>query len=404
MHITDGVLSTPTLIATNLTAAGVVAGALSRVDYDRIPKVGVMAAVFFMASFIHVNAGPVSVHLLLNGFLGLLLGWAAIPAIAVALFLQWILLGYGGITALGANTLIMGLPAVAVGTAFRRLCAHARTPRAAVGWGALAGLSSVALTCCFFVLILHAADPKAFSAAIKLVILAHIPIALLEAVVAAAAVGFLRKARPDLLSVRVRGRKASLTVAGLILLLAPAQARAHQVKCFASVDGDRVVGYAWVGGGARLHTAPYRVLGPEGDVLATGTTGKDGSFSFKPVMDCDHEIIVDAGAAHTARFTVGADEIANVLPWEESHSASFSTEAPLPVSHAGKVPRRETAELRHLIAQAVSREIAPLRRELAEFKSRQSLADLTTGLGFIAGITGVSFFFLTKLRSRERKP
>ena len=45
----------------------------------------------FVASLVHVPVGPSSMHLVLNGLLGLLLGWAAFPAILVGLLLQAVL-------------------------------------------------------------------------------------------------------------------------------------------------------------------------------------------------------------------------------------------------------------------------------------------------------------------------
>jgi cobalt/nickel transport system permease protein len=38
-----------------------------------------------VASLIHVPIGPSNAHLILNGLVGLLLGWGAFPAILVAL-------------------------------------------------------------------------------------------------------------------------------------------------------------------------------------------------------------------------------------------------------------------------------------------------------------------------------
>ena len=51
-------------------------------------------------------------HLILNGLLGLLLGWAAFPAILVGLALQALLFQYGGLIVLGVNTFNMAMPAV----------------------------------------------------------------------------------------------------------------------------------------------------------------------------------------------------------------------------------------------------------------------------------------------------
>ena len=113
MHISEGVLSPAVLGAgAVLAAAGIVIG-LRKLDYDRLMTVAILAAAFFVGSLIHVPIGPSSVHLILNGLLGMLLGWAAFPSIFVALMLQAILFQYGGITVLGVNTFNMAFPAVA---------------------------------------------------------------------------------------------------------------------------------------------------------------------------------------------------------------------------------------------------------------------------------------------------
>lgn len=204
MHIADGALSTQIMLATNVLAAGAVAASLRAIDYERIPRVGVLAAVFFMASLIHVNIGPSSVHLLLNGLLGLLLGAAALPALAVALFLQIILFGYGGVSALGANLLGMGLPAVLTGWMFARRCRCAPNARTALGWGMLAGGTSVVLTCLSLAVLLNLSNPQAYAAAVKALLLAHVPVVFTEAAVIGAAVGFLYTVRADLLDLPKR--------------------------------------------------------------------------------------------------------------------------------------------------------------------------------------------------------
>lgn len=199
MHIADGVLSTPAMVSTNALAAAAVGLSLKRLDYDRVPRVGVLSACFFLASFLHVRVGVSSVHLLLNGFVGLLLGSAALPALAVALFLQAYLFGFGGVTALGANLLGMGIPALLVGMGFSRGCRCASSRGAAFAWGAAAGGTSVALTCAWFVLLLHWSDPVAYAVTVKALIVAHLPVLVAESAAVGAAVAFLRTVRPDLL-------------------------------------------------------------------------------------------------------------------------------------------------------------------------------------------------------------
>ncbi len=199
MHVMDGALSWQVMAVTDTAAAVAVVGAARAVDYERVPKVGALASVFFLASFIHVNIGPSSSHLILNGLVGLVLGWAALPAFAVALFLQSVLFGFGGLTALGANIIDMGVPAVVVWLLFGRLCRYADSPGKAAAWGAVAGCLAVALSCASLALMLNLSAPEKYAAAVKAILLAHIPVALIDASVTAAAVGFLRKVRPDLL-------------------------------------------------------------------------------------------------------------------------------------------------------------------------------------------------------------
>lgn len=112
MHISEGVLSFAILgLGAALTACGTAIG-LRHLDYDRLMTVAILAAAFFVGSLIHIPIGPASAHLVLNGLLGAILGWAAFPAILVALMLQSVLFQYGGFTVLGVNAFNMAFPAV----------------------------------------------------------------------------------------------------------------------------------------------------------------------------------------------------------------------------------------------------------------------------------------------------
>ncbi len=118
MHISDGILSNAVLVSgivTTITGVGI---GLKRIEPRDVPKVGVMSAAFFITSFIHIPIGSTSIHLLLNGLIGIILGWAAFPAILVGLFLQAVA-GHGGFTTLGVNTAIIGIPAIGVHYLFR---------------------------------------------------------------------------------------------------------------------------------------------------------------------------------------------------------------------------------------------------------------------------------------------
>lgn len=198
MHIAEGVLS-PAVLLTGyaLTAAGTAAG-LRRLDYDRLMTVAILAAAFFVGSLIHVPIGPSSAHLILNGLLGVILGWAAIPAILAGLALQALLFQFGGFTVLGVNTCTMGFAAVLSWYVFRGLCqlmpSAAGRRAAAFCCGAL-GVLAAAL---FTALALSASD-EGFAAAARLLFLAHLPIMLVEGLITMFTVDFIAKVRPELL-------------------------------------------------------------------------------------------------------------------------------------------------------------------------------------------------------------
>ena len=86
-----------------------------------IPKSALFTAVFFIASLIHIPATPpfTSFHLVLNGMMGTLLGYYAFLAIPIGLFFQAVMFQHGGMSTLGVNTIIMGVPAIAAYHLFR---------------------------------------------------------------------------------------------------------------------------------------------------------------------------------------------------------------------------------------------------------------------------------------------
>ena len=196
MHISEGVLSAPVLVSGAVLATAGTAVGLKKLDYDKIANAGMLSAAFFVAALIHVPVGPASVHLVFNGIVGTLLGWAAFPAILVALILQAVLFQFGGITTIGTNTLIMALPAVVCYYLFRRLIAvrPGNTVLAGFTCGFLAVLLSALLLGLTLIL-----TGESFSAVAKLVVLANTPVMVIEGILTAFCIGFLQKVQPEML-------------------------------------------------------------------------------------------------------------------------------------------------------------------------------------------------------------
>jgi cobalt/nickel transport system permease protein len=196
MHISEGVLSGPVLISGGALAAAGTAIGLKKLDYDRIAQAGILAAAFFVAALIHVPVGPTNAHLILNGLVGLLLGWAAFPVILVALVLQAMLFQFGGITALGVNTIIMALPAVICNLLFGRFL-H-KKPLLAHSAAFACGFLSVSLSATILGLALVFTEENFFEVS-AIVIVAHIPVMIIEGIVTAICVTFLKKVQPTML-------------------------------------------------------------------------------------------------------------------------------------------------------------------------------------------------------------
>lgn len=207
MHIADGALSGPVLIAGGvLTVAGLAAG-LRKLDMETIPATGVLSATFFVASLVHFPVGASSVHLIMNGLAGLVLGWAAFPALAVALLLQAVFFGFGGVTVLGINAFNIAAPAVLMHYLCRRGVLSAR-PSAAAMWGAAAGAGAIVGTTVLVALSL-ALSGEQFIPAAQVTILVHIPVMVIEGAVTAAAVYLVRKVKPELFGTLTNLREPS---------------------------------------------------------------------------------------------------------------------------------------------------------------------------------------------------
>jgi len=202
MHISEGVLSAPVLITGGALAAAGVAIGLKKMDNAKIPQVAVLSSAFFVGSLIHIPAGPVSVHLVLNGINGLILGWAAFPSILVALALQAVLFQFGGITTLGVNTLNMALPAVVSYYLFNRM-ARGKSEGMAMAAGFGAGFLSVALGCTMIAVCLVSTGEE-FTRAAELILGAHLPVMVIEGIFTGICVRFLRKVRPEILEAHVQ--------------------------------------------------------------------------------------------------------------------------------------------------------------------------------------------------------
>ncbi|OEG63229.1 MAG: cobalamin biosynthesis protein CbiM [Halanaerobium sp. MDAL1] len=196
MHISEGVLSAPVLISgAVLTAAGVTVGLKKMRDQD-IPRTALISAALFVASLIRLPLGPTSVHLLLNGTAGIILGWQIFPAILISLFLQSILFQFGGITTLGINTLNIALPGIAAYYLFSFARINSRVQLGIFSF--ISGGAAVFLTSVLVAFSLVFTE-QSFLEIAKLAVISHLPLMIIEGIITVFVVFSIKKINVNIL-------------------------------------------------------------------------------------------------------------------------------------------------------------------------------------------------------------
>lgn len=200
MHISDGVLSAPVWIGGYAATAGIIAATIKRIKVDNMPKVAVMTSAFLVASLIRVPLGSTSVHLVLSGLVGIILGPAAFISIFVGLVLQAFLFQHGGITTIGINAIMMGTPAVLAYEIFNLRKNFSFAANEFI-FGALAGASAVFLGTLILALALITTGSE-FMGMAKYAALVHLPVMIIEAIITGFIASFLMKVKPEILKGR----------------------------------------------------------------------------------------------------------------------------------------------------------------------------------------------------------
>ncbi|MGP8319328.1 MAG: cobalt transporter CbiM [Methanosarcinaceae archaeon] len=204
MHISDGILS-PMVIAVGFGITFVILGITlwwskkNKNMVEQIPKISVITGAFFVASLIHIPVPPTSVHLILNGLVGVILGSFAYPAIFVGLILQALLFQHGGITTIGINTVIMGVPALISYGVFKNGCRIGIPPALS---GAISGGLAIFIAVIFLVMSLITTGEE-FIVVAKILTVSYIPIMIIEAVITGFVIAFLIKVKPELLPINM---------------------------------------------------------------------------------------------------------------------------------------------------------------------------------------------------------
>ena len=256
MHISDAILSPQVTVATGVLAAGGLGYSLRRLQSllrERATVLmGSMAAFVFAAQMVNFPLFPlpISGHLLGGVLSAIMVGpWAGAVVMAAVLVVQCFVFGDGGLTALGANFLNMGLIGSVGGYAIYRPIRRAfHGPGGVVIGGMMAAWFSVILASGGFALELAASGRRGdFFAVLGWMSLVHAAIGLGEALITGMVLRFFLLVRPDLIDDAKPGENTRAGRWGQVLLggLAISLAVATFLAPFASEHDD---GLEWVGG------------------------------------------------------------------------------------------------------------------------------------------------------------
>ncbi|MCF8011502.1 MAG: cobalt transporter CbiM [Clostridiales bacterium] len=210
MHIPDGVLPTSVCAAGYAVTGIAVWYSLRKLNKQEdprkdIPKASLVTAAFFVTSWIHIPIPPTSVHLMLTGLLGALLGYYAYPAAVIALFFQAVMFQHGGLTTIGVNAVILGIPAMLCHYIYsygKGIINDSKVKNSILGL--IIGVTGTGLSVFIWFLILinfisANLNASAERAAIITGTLAHVPLMALEGVFTAFILVYLKRVKPELL-------------------------------------------------------------------------------------------------------------------------------------------------------------------------------------------------------------
>ncbi len=194
MHLTDGILTAPAIAATYAGTAVMLRWSLKDMAEEEIPKISLTTGTFFAVSLISIPIGPSSIHLMMAGIMGVMLGRRATLAFFIGLLLQALLFQHGGITSLGANTLMLAIPALVAQQVYVRLSL------APLVKGMMAGALATLLTVILLIMVLVVSQPlfaQGTLSVVRMLIAGHVPLVVIEAVVTGFALQLMTRAKPD---------------------------------------------------------------------------------------------------------------------------------------------------------------------------------------------------------------
>jgi len=210
MHIPDGVLPPTVAIGGYAITGGMTWYSLRKISRygdpsEQVPRASLLTAGFFVASLIHIPIPPSSIHLVLNGLVGVVLGYYAFPAILIGLFFQAVMFQHGGLSSLGVNAAMMGIPALLGYHLFQLHQSFPNPQRWVSAFAFLAGGSALGLSAIVFTILVVTTIPAEINAALErkaiyVGLVGYSIQALIEGTFTLLLVSFFQRVKPELIS------------------------------------------------------------------------------------------------------------------------------------------------------------------------------------------------------------
>ncbi len=229
MHIPDGMLSTPTWTVSWVGAAGLLGYAVRevrrKVSDGRLVLMAVLASAIFALQMLNFPvAGGTSGHFAGGAAAAIILGpWPAVIIMSTVLIIQSLVFADGGITALGANIINLGVIGPFVGWWVYSLITHTRESGALRAFAAFfAAWISLVLAALFAAVLIWVSGGAPLLAVAGSMGSWHAVIGLGEGAITAGLISYLAATRPDLLSMKgeARPKAAAFGLAGLAVVAA----------------------------------------------------------------------------------------------------------------------------------------------------------------------------------------
>ena len=197
---------------------------------------------------------------------------------------------------------------------------------------------------------------------------------------------------------RILIKNVIATISTLFILVA-LPAHAHKLNVFSWTGDNQVYGEAFFSGGRKAKNIPVHIQNAESlSSLLTTRTDEEGKFQFALPQQAvqqktDLLITVDTGDGHRGEWLLTTDEY---LP-AAADSPRAAQQSPEEKSAAESMTP-ET--LRAIVRQELARELAPVKRSLAEGREKKiTLRDILGGIGCIIGLAGILAWFQAKKKN-----